>query len=160
MSVAMDINKIMECLPHRYPFLLVDRIEEIINTDEVKQVTGIKNVSINEPFFQGHFPDEPVMPGVLVLEAMGQVGAILIKLQPEFQDNTRRLVYLTSIERAKFRRPVKPGDQLRTVARLVKRRGNVGRFSFVATVDGETAVEGIMGFTILSGLTLNKSEED
>jgi len=160
MSVAMDINKIMEFLPHRYPFLLVDRIEEIINTDEVKQVIGIKNVSINEPFFQGHFPDEPVMPGVLVLEAMGQVGAILIKLQPEFQDNARRLVYLTSIERAKFRRPVKPGDQLRTVARLVKRRGNVGRFSFVATVDGETAVEGIMGFTILSGLTLNKSEED
>ena len=158
MMAGMDINKIMECLPHRYPFLLVDRIEEVINTDEVKQVTGIKNVTINEPFFQGHFPDEPVMPGVLILEAMGQVGAILLKLQPEMQDNERHLVYLTSIEKVRFRRPVKPGDQLRTVARLVKRRGNVGKFSFIATVDGETAVEGLMGFSILSGLTLEGGE--
>ena len=152
----LDSNAIRKMLPHRWPFLMVDKILEI----RERSIIGVKNISSNETVFMGHFPDEPVMPGVLVLEAMGQVGAILIKLQPEFQDNTRRLVYLTSIERAKFRRPVKPGDQLRTVARLVKRRGNVGRFSFVATVDGETSVEGIMGFTILSGLTLNKSEED
>ena len=112
--MQIHINQIMELLPHRYPFLLVDRIEEIIDTGKLKQVTGYKNVSFNEPFFQGHFPDEPVMPGVLILESMGQVGAMLLKLQPEFQNGDRKLVYLTSIVNAKFRKPVKPRDQLRT----------------------------------------------
>jgi len=154
--MELDINQILKNLPHRYPFLLVDRIEEIINTPELKQVVGIKNVSYNEPFFQGHFPDEPVMPGVLIVEAMGQVGAVLLKLQPEVNDGKRHLVYLTSIDKVKFRRPVKPGDQLRTVAKLVRRRGNVGKFEFVATVDGEVAAEAIMGFVVSSSLTLEE----
>lgn len=152
--MKININQIMDMLPHRYPFLLVDRIEEIIDTDESKEVTGYKNVTFNEPFFQGHFPDEPVMPGVLILEAMGQVGAVLMKLQPEFQTSERRLVYLTSIDHAKFRKPVKPGDQLRTHAKLLRRRGNMGKFEFKATVDGEIVAEAEMGFMISSGLTL------
>ena len=108
-----DINKILDLLPHRYPFLLVDRIEDLVLTDDLIEVTGIKNVSINEPFFQGHFPDEPVMPGVLVIEAMGQVAAVLLKVCTEVKEGERRLVYVTSIDKVKFRRPVKPGDQLR-----------------------------------------------
>ena len=92
-----DINKILELLPHRYPFLLVDRIENVILTDELVEVTGIKNVTINEPFFQGHFPDEPVMPGVLIIESMGQVAAVLLKLYTEVKENERRLVYVTPL---------------------------------------------------------------
>ncbi|MCD8164082.1 MAG: 3-hydroxyacyl-ACP dehydratase FabZ [Synergistaceae bacterium] len=152
--MQIHINQIMELLPHRYPFLLVDRIEEIIDTGKLKQVTGYKNVSFNEPFFQGHFPDEPVMPGVLILESMGQVGAMLLKLQPEFQNGDRKQVYLTSIDNAKFRKPVKPGDQLRTTAKLKRRRGNMGKFEFVAKVDDEIVAEAEMGFVITSGLTL------
>lgn len=149
-----DINKIFELLPHRYPFLLVDRIEDLTLTDDLVEVTGIKNVTINEPFFQGHFPDEPVMPGVLIIEAMGQVAAVLLKLYTETNDNQRRLVYVTSIDRVKFRRPVKPGDQLRTVATLLKKRGSNFKFKFRATVDGDLAAEGTMGCVISSGLTL------
>ncbi|MDD4159386.1 MAG: 3-hydroxyacyl-ACP dehydratase FabZ [Synergistaceae bacterium] len=153
-----DINKILDLLPHRYPFLLVDRIEDLVLTDELVEVTGIKNVTINEPFFQGHFPDEPVMPGVLIIESMGQVAAVLLKLYTEIKENERRLVYVTSIDRVKFRRPVKPGDQLKTVATLVKRRKNNFKFKFRATIDGDLAAEGTMGCVISSGLTL-KSEE-
>lgn len=101
-----DINKILDLLPHRYPFLLVDRIEDVVLTDELVEVTGVKNVSINEPFFQGHFPDEPVMPGVLVIESMGQVAAVLLKLYTEVKENERRLVYVTSIDKVKFRRQI------------------------------------------------------
>ncbi len=157
--MELDINEILKYLPHRYPFLLVDRIEKVNNDENLKQVTGYKNVSYNEPFFQGHFPDEPVMPGVLVLEAMGQIGAILLKLQPEFQDDERRVVYLTSIDKVKFRKPVKPGDQLKTVATLIKRKGVVGKFKFIATVDGELAAEGQMGFIISDGLTLKTGDK-
>jgi len=153
-----DINKILDLLPHRYPFLLVDRIEDMVLTDDLIEVTGIKNVSINEPFFQGHFPDEPVMPGVLVIEAMGQVAAVLLKVCTEVKEGERRLVYVTSIDKVKFRRPVKPGDQLRTVATLLKRRGNNFKFKFRATIDGDLAAEGTMGCVVSSGLTL-KSEE-
>lgn len=157
--MQININQIMEMLPHRYPFLLVDRIEEIIDTEDSKEVIGYKNVSFNEPFFQGHFPDEPVMPGVLILEAMGQVGAVLMKLQPEFNTGERKLVYLTSIDNAKFRKPVKPGDQLRTHAKLKRRRGNMGKFEFTATVDGEIVAEAEMGFLISSGLTLQPEDK-
>jgi 3-hydroxyacyl-[acyl-carrier-protein] dehydratase len=104
-----DIQKIMNFLPHRYPFLLVDRILEI---DE-KHAVGIKNVTINEPFFQGHFPNEPVMPGVLVLEAMGQVAAMMMSAKPGSEN---LITFLTGVEKAKFRKPVKPGDQLVTTA--------------------------------------------
>ena len=109
--MQVRINQIMELLPHRYPFLLVDRVEEIIDTDE-------------------------------------------LKVQPEFQNGDRKLVYLTSIDNAKFRKPVKPGDQLRTTARLKRRRGNMGKFEFVAKVDDEIVAEAEMGFVIASGLTL------
>ncbi|MCR5336302.1 MAG: 3-hydroxyacyl-ACP dehydratase FabZ [Synergistes sp.] len=152
--MRIDISQILEFLPHRYPFLLVDRIEKIVDTDDVKEVTGYKNVTYNEPFFQGHFPDEPIMPGVLILEAMGQVGAVLLKVQPEFSGKERKIVYLTSVDHAKFRRPVKPGDCLRTTARLKRRRGNMGKFEFVAEVDGEIVAEAEMGFMIASELTL------
>ena len=157
--MQININEIMKLLPHKYPFLLVDRIEEVINTEDVKEVTGYKNVTFNEPFFQGHFPDEPVMPGVLILEAMGQVAAVLMKQQPEFQSGDRKLVYLTSIDNAKFRKPVKPGDQLRTTAKLKRWRGNMGKFEFVAKVDGEIVAEAEMGFLIASGLTLDSEEK-
>lgn len=149
-----DINKILELLPHRYPFLLVDRIENVVFTDELVEVTGIKNVTINEPFFQGHFPDEPVMPGVLIIESMGQVAAVLLKLYTEVKENERSVVYVTSIDKVKFRRPVKPGDQLKTVATLLKRRGNSFKFKFRATIDGDLAAEGTMGCVVSSGLTL------
>lgn len=93
--MELDINQILKCLPHRYPFLLVDRIEEVIDEPDIKQVTGYKNVTYNEPFFQGHFPDEPVMPGVLILEAMAQIGAILLSFQGDFRGEQRSLAYLT-----------------------------------------------------------------
>ena len=152
--MRVEISQLLDLLPHRYPFLLVDRIEEIVDTDEIKEVTGYKNVTYNEPIFQGHFPDEPIMPGVLILEAMGQVGAILLKVQPEFSGKERKLVYLTSVDHAKFRKPVRPGDCLRTTARLKRRHGNVGKFEFVAKVDGETVAEAEMGFMIAPDLTL------
>ena len=153
----MDIHKILQKLPHRYPFLLVDRVLEV---EKNVRIRALKNVTINEPFFQGHFPDEPVMPGVLVLEAMGQVAAILIKLMPEFQDGKRHLVYVTSMDKVKFRHPVKPGDQLRTEATLIQRRGSATRFQFKASVDGKLVAEGIMGCVIASGLTLKEGESD
>lgn len=146
--MVLDINEIKKCLPHRYPFLLVDRIEEIIYTDELKQITGIKNVTINEPFFQGHFPVEPVMPGVLILEAMGQVAGILVNHQLGHGGDPDRVVYVVTVDNAKFRKPVKPGDQLKTVATLVRSRGNVGKFKFVGTVDGEVVAEATMGFAL------------
>lgn len=143
-----DINFIKEYLPHRYPFLLVDRIEEIVGVDGRKEVIGIKNVSINEPFFQGHFPQEPVMPGVLILEAMGQVAGVLLNMQPQYEHLKQQIVFLVTVEKVKFRRPVRPGDQLRTHAKLIKHRANMGKFSFVGTVDGDVVAEAVMGFAI------------
>ncbi|MDR1019266.1 MAG: 3-hydroxyacyl-ACP dehydratase FabZ [Synergistaceae bacterium] len=157
---VFDINKIMEYLPHRYPFLLVDRILEIDTEGPEKRVVGIKNVTINEPFFQGHFPAEPVMPGVLILEAMGQVGCVMMANEQEkagVPAGERRIVFLTTVYEAKFRKPVKPGDQLRTEATLVRFRGKVGKMKFVCTVDGEVAAEAVMGF--VSGTTLTAQPE-
>ena len=154
--MQLNSNQIAEIIPHRYPFALVDRI---VDGEVGKWAKGIKCVTVNEPFFQGHFPDEPVMPGVLILEAMGQVGAVLMKMQKEFQTGERKLVYLTSIDNAKFRKPVKPGDQLRTTARLKRRRGSMGKFEFVATVDGEIVAQAEMGFHIASGLTLEAEDK-
>ena len=147
-----DINEIMKALPHRYPFLLVDRILELDLEGETKRVVGIKNVTINEPFFQGHFPGEPVMPGVLILEAMGQVGSVMMADVPGAMDE-KLIVFLTTIESAKFRKPVKPGDQLRTEATLVRHRGRVGKVRFVSTVDGEVVAEAVMGFVTATNLT-------
>jgi beta-hydroxyacyl-ACP dehydratase FabZ len=156
-----NINKIKEYLPHRYPFLLVDRITEVDLDGEVKRIVGIKNVTINEPFFQGHFPNEPVMPGMLILEAMGQVGCVMMAIEQERQGvdpADRRLAFLMTIYEAKFRRPVVPGDQLRTEATLIRFRGKIGKMRFVGTVDGEVAAEAELGFVSASALTAEEEE--
>lgn len=130
----MNINEIMQYLPHRYPFLLVDRI---IDLQPGKSITGIKNVTFNEPFFQGHFPGQPIMPGVLIIEAMAQVAGIAA-----FNSGMEgKAVYFMSIEKAKFRRPVVPGDQLRLEIKVLQQRGNVWKFSGAATVEGKLASE-------------------
>lgn len=130
----MDINEIMKYLPHRYPFLLVDRILEM---EAGVKVTGIKNVTFNEPFFQGHFPGNPIMPGVLIVEAMAQVAGITA-----FSSGIEgKSVYFMSIEKAKFRRPVVPGDQLRLEIKVLHQRGNVWKFSGTAKVDDKTVSE-------------------
>ncbi|MDR3280409.1 MAG: 3-hydroxyacyl-ACP dehydratase FabZ [Synergistaceae bacterium] len=157
-----DINRIKDLLPHRYPFLLVDRILEITLDGEEKKVIGIKNISANEPFFQGHFPNEPVMPGVLILEAMGQVGCVMMAVEQDRQDikpGERRIVFLTTIYEAKFRRPVVPGDQLRTEATLIRFRGKIGKMRFVGTVDGEVVAEAVMGFVSATTLTTDEQED-
>ena len=145
----MDIHAILKQLPHRYPFLLVDRVVECVPGSHIKQY---KNVTFNEPFFQGHFPGEPVMPGVLILEAMGQVGSVMMAAVPGAMDE-KLIVFLTTIESAKFRKPVKPGDQLRTEATLIRHRGRVGKVRFVGTVDGEVVAEAVMGFVTATNLT-------
>jgi 3-hydroxyacyl-[acyl-carrier-protein] dehydratase len=134
----MDIQGIQEILPHRYPFLLVDRIEEL----EPERIVGIKNVTINEPFFPGHFPDFPVMPGVLIVEAMAQVAGVLVLSQ--MPDRKNKLVLLATIEEAKFRRPVRPGDQLRIEMKMGKRKATIAKMSGIATVDGIVVAEATM----------------
>jgi beta-hydroxyacyl-ACP dehydratase FabZ len=156
-----DINRIKEFLPHRYPFLLVDRILEIDLDGDPKRVVGIKNVSVNEPFFEGHFPKEPVMPGVLILEAMGQVGCVMMAVEQErnkIEPDARNIVFLTTIYEAKFRRPVVPGDQLRTEAALLRFRGKIGKMKFTGTVDGDLAAEAVMGFVSVTSLTTGEQE--
>ncbi len=134
---TVDIDRIMAAIPHRYPFLLIDRMEDVVLN---QSAIGIKNVSINEPFFQGHFPQRPVMPGVMIIEAMAQTAAVLVVLTlgAVFEG---RLVYFMSIENAKFRRPVGPGDQIRIHVEKERHRGNVWKFSGVAKVDGVTVAE-------------------
>ncbi len=135
MMDIMDIKEIQKFLPHRYPFLMVDRVVEI---ELGIRVVGFKNVTVNEPFFQGHFPGQPIMPGVLIIEAMAQVAGILA-----FRSGTNmgKSVYFMSIEKAKFRKPVVPGDQLRLEIQMLQHRGNVWRFSGNATVEGKVAAE-------------------
>jgi 3-hydroxyacyl-[acyl-carrier-protein] dehydratase len=131
----MDIKEIQKLLPHRYPFLLVDRIIEI--EPGIKAV-GIKNVTVNEEFFQGHFPGHPIMPGVLIIEAMAQVAGVLAFCSEASESNS---VYFMSIEKAKFRRPVVPGDQLRLEISILQHRGNVWKFSGNAIVEEKIAAE-------------------
>ncbi len=135
----IDINEIMSYLPHRYPFLLVDRILEF---EENKRIVGLKNVTINEPFFQGHFPNHPIMPGVLLLEAMAQTGGVLaLRSTPEPE---KKVLYFMSIDKAKFRKPVLPGDQVRFDLDLIKQRGTIRSFKGVALVDGGVVAEAEM----------------
>ena len=132
----LDIQELMRLLPHRYPFLLVDRIVDI---DEDNSAVGIKNVTVNEPHFQGHFPGHPVMPGVLIVEAMAQTaGAICIR---HVALEEPPLVYFMTIDNAKFRRPVVPGDRLELHVRKLKRRGTLWRFACEAIVDGSKVAE-------------------
>jgi beta-hydroxyacyl-ACP dehydratase FabZ len=131
----LDINEIRAILPHRYPFLLVDRIVEM----EPERVVGIKNVTLNEPFFTGHFPDFPVMPGVLIVEAMAQTAGVLV-LQ-SMPDRQNKLVLLVAIDYARFRRPVVPGDTLRMEMTIVKRKASVAKIAGRATVDGQLVAE-------------------
>jgi 3-hydroxyacyl-[acyl-carrier-protein] dehydratase len=133
---TMDIGQIMEFLPHRYPFLLIDRVVEF---ERAKRIVAIKNVTINEPFLQGHFPGYPITPGVLVVEAMAQAGCIL--LLSEVADRESKLVVFTGIEEAKFRRPVTPGDQLRIEVDVLSFRPRRGRMTGKAIVDGKVACE-------------------
>jgi beta-hydroxyacyl-ACP dehydratase FabZ len=136
---VIEIEDIMKILPHRYPFLLVDRILEI---EEKKRIVGIKNVTINEPFFQGHFPGHPIMPGVLIVEAMAQVGGVL--LMGTVDDPENRVVYFMSLDNIKFRKPVRPGDQLRFEVDITQLRGKVCRIAGVAKVDGVVVCEAEM----------------
>src|SRR5215470_3751242 len=131
----LDVNEIRRILPHRYPMLLVDRIVEL----EAERIVGIKNVTTNEPFFSGHFPDFPVMPGVLIVEAMAQTAGVLVLKSIENRDS--KLVLLVSIEYAKFRKPVLPGDQLRMELTLMKRKASVAKMCGKATVDGTLVAE-------------------
>lgn len=137
MPVLENID-IRDILPHRYPMLLVDRVVEI----EEQRIVGIKNVSANEPFFVGHFPDYPVMPGVLIVEAMAQVGGILVLLN--VPDRKNKLVLFASIEEAKFRRPVLPGDVLTIECVTLKRKASVVKMRGIATVNGQVVAEGIV----------------
>lgn len=131
----LDVNEIRRILPHRYPMLLVDRIVEF----EPERIVGIKNVTANEPFFNGHFPDYPVMPGVLIVEAMAQTAGVLVL--KSIPDRASKLVLLVSIEYAKFRRPVVPGDQLRMELVMIKRKASVAKMSGKATVNGVLVAE-------------------
>jgi beta-hydroxyacyl-ACP dehydratase FabZ len=131
----LDINEIRAILPHRYPFLLVDRIVEI----EPERIVGIKNVTLNEPFFRGHFPDFPVMPGVLIVEAMAQTAGVLVL--KSIADREKKLVLLVAIENARFRKPVVPGDTLRLEMTVIKRKSTVAKMAGRATVDGQVVAE-------------------
>jgi len=133
---VLEIAEIMGILPHRYPFLLIDRVVEI---ERKTRIVAIKNVTINEPFFQGHFPGFPIMPGALVVEAIAQAGGVL--LMPEVPDRHKKLMVFTGIERAKFRRPVVPGDQLRIEVKVLNWKPRVARMEGEATVDGKLACE-------------------
>jgi beta-hydroxyacyl-ACP dehydratase FabZ len=135
----MDIERILSVLPHRYPFLLVDRILEVTGTS---RIVGVKNVTINEPFFQGHFPGHPIMPGVLIVEAMAQVGGCLMMGTMERPET--KVVYFMALDRVRFRRPVRPGDQLRMEVEVLQVRGPTCRLKGVATVEGQVVAEAEM----------------
>ena len=144
MSGEMNIDEIMKLLPHRYPFLLVDRV---LDFEVEKSIRAIKNVSYNEPQFMGHFPDHPVMPGVMIVEAMAQVGGILAF--QSIPEDREYLVYFTGIDKVRFRRPVRPGDQLLFELTMLRRRGLVWKFHGQALVGGELACEGELMATMM-----------
>jgi|SRR5579863_3448835 len=151
---TLDIGGILKLLPHRYPMLLLDRIVEI---ERAKRIVAIKNVTINEPFFNGHFPGYPIMPGVLIIEAMAQAGAVL--LFKEVSDRDDKLLVFTGIERARFRRPVVPGDQLRIEVEVLAFRKTAGRLQGKAYVNGKLACEGVVTCRLLHLSPLQQAGE-
>ena len=140
----LEIEAIKKILPHRYPFLLVDRILEL---EPGMRAVGLKNVTVNEPFFQGHFPMHPVMPGVLIIEAMAQVGGVMIL---SIDENKGKLAYLGTISEAKFRRPVVPGDALEMEVVLLRIRGNTGKVRCIARVGGQEAASAEILFALVA----------
>ncbi|WP_404405315.1 3-hydroxyacyl-ACP dehydratase FabZ [Jeotgalibacillus malaysiensis] len=138
----LDIQQIKEIIPHRYPFLLIDKMVEI---EEGKRAVAIKNVTANEEFFNGHFPDYPVMPGVLIVEALAQTGAVAMLKQEDYRG---KLAFFTGIDNCRFKRQVKPGDQLRLEVEIVRIKGPIGKGKATATVDGEVACETEIMFAI------------
>lgn len=140
--MLLDINQIKEIIPHRYPFLLIDCIEEM---EPGQKAVAYKNVTVNEPFFQGHFPEKPVMPGVLIVEALAQTGAVAVL---SLEENKGKLAFFGGIDKAKFRRQVVPGDRLRLDVEIIKCKGPMGVGKAVATVEGEVACEAEIKFFI------------
>ncbi|MEQ1589722.1 MAG: 3-hydroxyacyl-ACP dehydratase FabZ [Gallionella sp.] len=138
MSIQMNIHEILECLPHRYPFLLVDRV---LSLDPGKEIVALKNVTINEPFFPGHYPHHPVMPGVLIIEAMAQVAALLVFKSGEVKQDGNSVYYFAGIDGARFKRPVTAGDQLIFKVSLTRSMRGIFKFSAIAEVDGQLAAE-------------------
>lgn len=138
----LDITQIKEIIPHRYPFLLIDKMLEVV---EGQKAIGIKNVTANEEFFNGHFPDYPVMPGVLIVEALAQVGAVAMLKKEE---NKGRLAFFTGIDNCRFKRQVKPGDQLRLEVEIIRLKGPIGKGKATATVDGELVCEAEIMFAL------------
>ena len=142
---VIDINRVMQMIPHRYPFLMVDKVVDVRPNDSA---TGIKNVTVSEPHFQGHFPQRPIMPGVLIIEAMAQTAAVLVveTLGPHAEG---KLVYFMSVDNARFRKPVEPGDTLHVHVKKERSRGNVWKFEGRAEVDGHLAAEAVFAAMIL-----------
>lgn len=141
----ININEILKLIPHRYPFLLIDRVLEVKYGEEIR---AIKNVTFNEPFFIGHFPDHPIMPGVLIIEAMAQAGALMVTSAPDFDPSTK-LVYFMSIDNAKFRKPVTPGDRLEIIVKKIQSRKNVWKLDCVAMVDDQKVSEALISAMII-----------
>lgn len=149
---ALTAHDIAKILPHRYPFLLVDRI---IKMEGYKRAIGIKNVTVNEPFFKGHFPGSPIMPGVLIVEAMAQVGGVIVLSIPDWKG---KLPYLAGIDKMRFKRPVVPGDQLVIEVNVLGMKGNIGKVSAEARVDGNLVTSGELLFAVVSTNDNSKKE--
>src|SRR5437870_5821048 len=141
--IQLSVEEILRVLPHRYPFLLVDRILEL---EPGKRAVGLKNVTLNEGFFQGHFPGHPVMPGVLLMEALAQVGGVILL---SMSGNEGKLAYLAGMDKVRFRRPVVPGDTLISEVEVIKHRGSFGWVRGVARVDGQVVVQGELSYSLV-----------
>ena len=152
--MILDIVEIQKLLPHRYPFLMVDAIVEV---ERLKRIVGIKNVTMNEYYFQGHFPGRPVMPAVLIIEAMAQTGGLLLLL--DIPDRANKLLFFVAVDGARFRRPVVPGDQLRIEVKVLNWRGDFCKLEGKATVNGELAAEGTVMCKMIDREPPRKAEE-